>query len=215
MKLWWEQTGIKLKEQLNCNGADERLKGKFHSCGWQIKKSLLWPLISAKTKDVGRMKLSWFLIVSHACFFSSILQISLNLSVLANSRSQFLLDRLGRCLKLFVSTESISCHEFASQFGLPIFFVREKHPKLPRIPSRPRQCLFEWSSDLPLFAGHGRSIASNNKGAYMSGDNSDQIGPRLSQNGEMQQVKTATTRDYTFTAWKIWFRNYYVAYAFV
>ena len=35
--------------------------------------------------------------------------------------SQFLLHRLGRCLKLFVSTESTSCHEFASQFGLDIF----------------------------------------------------------------------------------------------
>ena len=30
-----------------------------------------------------------------------------------------------------------------------------------------------------------------------------------------QQVKTATTRVYTFTAWSIWFRNYYVAHAFV
>ena len=79
-------------------------------------------------------------------------------------------------------------------------FIREKHPKLSRIPSRPRQCLFEWSSDLPLFDGHGRSIASDKVGAYMSGDNSDHIGPsavRLSQNGEMQQVKTATTRYYT------------------
>ena len=40
--------------------------------------------------------------------------------MLANSRSQLLLDRLGRCLKPFVSTESISCHEFASQFGVAI-----------------------------------------------------------------------------------------------
>ena len=50
---------------------------------------------------------------------------------------------------------------------------------------------------MPLFTGHGRSIASDNVGAYMSGDNSDHIGPsgvRLSQNGEMQQVKTASMR---------------------
>ena len=40
------------------------------------------------------------------------------LSQLAYRRSQFLLDRLGRYLKLFVSTDSISSHEFASQFGL-------------------------------------------------------------------------------------------------
>ena len=43
------------------------------------------------------------------------------LSVIANCRLQFLLNRLGRCFKLFLSTESISCHEFASQFGLEIF----------------------------------------------------------------------------------------------
>ena len=141
--------------------------------------------------------------------FTIILLKSVCLSVLANSRSQFLLDRLGSCLKLFVSTESIFCHGFTSQFSLANFFIREKHPKLSRIPIRPRQCLFEWSSDRPLFTGHGRSIAS---------DNSDHIGPssvRLSQNGEMQQVKMASTRDYTFTACKMWFSNYYVAYAFV
>ena len=46
---------------------------------------------------------------------------------LANCRSQFLLDRLGRCLKLFVSSESTFSHKFASQFGLAIFYTREKH----------------------------------------------------------------------------------------
>ena len=49
------------------------------------------------------------------------------LSVFANCRSQFLLDLLGRCLKLSVSAENISCHEFAFQFGLAILFIREKH----------------------------------------------------------------------------------------
>ena len=47
------------------------------------------------------------------------------MSMLANGRSQFLLVRLGRCFKLFVSTESTSCHEFASHFGLEIFFTRK------------------------------------------------------------------------------------------
>ena len=42
-------------------------------------------------------------------------------------------------------------------------------------------------------AGHGRSIAS---------DNSDHGSERLSKNAEKQQVKPATTRVYTFTAWK-------------
>ena len=50
------------------------------------------------------------------------------LSQLANCRSQCLLDRLGRCLKQFVSTERTSCREFASQFGLD-FFLTRKTPK--------------------------------------------------------------------------------------
>ena len=50
------------------------------------------------------------------------------LSVLANCRSKFLLDCLRRCLKLFVSTESTSCHEFASQFGQDIFlYMKNGH----------------------------------------------------------------------------------------
>ena len=46
--------------------------------------------------------------------------IILCLSVLANCRLQCLLGRIGRCLKLFASTDSTSCCEFASQFGLEI-----------------------------------------------------------------------------------------------
>ena len=46
----------------------------------------------------------------------------------ANGRSQFLLDRLGRCFQLFVSSDSTSSHEFACQFGLA-FFLCEKHSK--------------------------------------------------------------------------------------
>ena len=60
-------------------------------------------------------------------------------------------------------------------------------------------------------ASHGRSIASDNT----SGDNSDHSGEILSQNGKKQQVKTATARGYTSRLEKMWFRNYYVAYAFV
>ena len=65
--------------------------------------------------------------------------------MLANCRSQFLLDRLGRCLKLFVSTEST----FASQFGLD-FFIREKHQKTIMNTKSLVQLLFEWRSDRPL-----------------------------------------------------------------
>ena len=49
----------------------------------------------------------------------------------------------------------------------------------------------------------------------LKGYNCGHSGDRLSQNGEKQQVKTTTTRVYTFTARKMWFRNYYVAHVFV
>ena len=49
--------------------------------------------------------------------------------MLANCRLQFLLDRLGKWLKLFVSTDSTSCHEFASQFDLAICLCAKKHPR--------------------------------------------------------------------------------------
>ena len=71
--------------------------------------------------------------------------LSVCLSQLANCRSQFLLDRLGRCLKLFVSTESTSRHEFASQFGLEFFNTR-KTLKPSGKPGRQCQCLFQWSA---------------------------------------------------------------------
>ena len=34
----------------------------------------------------------------------------------------FLLDRLGRCIKLIVSSRGTSCHEFAPQFGLACMY---------------------------------------------------------------------------------------------
>ena len=51
--------------------------------------------------------------------------LSVCLATFADCRSQFLLDRLGRCLKLIVSSGSTSCHEFASQFGLAFFYTRK------------------------------------------------------------------------------------------
>ena len=46
------------------------------------------------------------------------------LSMLENCRLQLLLDRLGRCLKLFASIGDPSSHEFASQFGRATFYMR-------------------------------------------------------------------------------------------
>ena len=114
------------------------------------------------------------------------------LSVLANSRSQFLLDHLGRCLKLFVSNESISCHEFASQFGL----ANTQNYREYRVA---RANIIFLNKPVNGHCSPGR-VDRSPATTYMSGDNSDHSGVRLRQNGEMQQVKTATKRDYTFTA---------------
>ena len=70
-----------------------------------------------------------------------------NMSPFANCRSQFLPDRLGRCLKLAVSSESISCHEFASQFGLE-FVIREKKKKPIVNTESPACCLFRMQMSL-------------------------------------------------------------------
>ena len=114
-------------------------------------------------------------------------------------KSQFLLDRLGRCLKLFVSTESTYSHELGSQFGLAFFYSRKKHQKsIAKTGSRASVCSMNKRATRRKEggnAGHGRSIASDN----MSGDNSDHSGEILSQNDEKHHVKSATTRVYTFT----------------
>ena len=50
---------------------------------------------------------------------------SVCLATFAECSSQFLIDRLGRCLKLIASTRGTFCHEFASQFGLEFFYTRK------------------------------------------------------------------------------------------
>ena len=56
-----------------------------------------------------------------------------------------MLDRLGRCRKLIVSSESISCHEFASQFGLEFVLYAKKPPNISLIQSRLRVVHFNGS----------------------------------------------------------------------
>ena len=109
--------------------------------------------------------------------------------MLANSRSQFLLNRLGRCPKLFVWTERISCHEFASQFGLAIFLYAKntKNYREYRV-----TCTNVYLNEAAT--GHCSLVTVGRSPAYMSGDNSDYSVVRLSQNGKVQQVKTAKTR---------------------
>ena len=60
-------------------------------------------------------------------------------STFADCRSQFLLDRLGRCLKLIVSYRGTSSHEFESQFGLEFFYTRKNsQTTVGPITNRPR-----------------------------------------------------------------------------
>ena len=123
--------------------------------------------------------------------FTAGFHVPLNLSVcpstFADCRSQFLLDRLGRCLKLIVSSGSTSCHEFASQFGLAFFLYAKNMHKLSRMPSLAHMAV-EWTSHTDNNAVTVESLATrrsrNNCG----------------HTAKNQRVKTATVRVYTVTA---------------
>ena len=113
--------------------------------------------------------------------------------------SQFLFDRLGGCIKLFVSTDGQYPHEFASRFGLAFFYSR-KTPKNDRENRVQRKCMLNEPPSDPSKRGgearHGQSISSDQPKRRHCG----QIGDRYSQNGEKQQVKRATPRVYASTA---------------
>ena len=125
------------------------------------------------------------------------------MSLFANCRSQLLFDRLGRYLKLFVSTVIPYSHEFVSQFGLAHFY-RRKAPKNYR-ENRVVVRVFSWMSQRPVETARTWTATT----AVIAATD-------WAKTAKTQQVKTATTRLYTFTAWNInWFRNYHVAYALV
>ena len=125
--------------------------------------------------------------VTAAYIYTIILLKSVCLSTFADCRSQFLLDRLERCLKLFVSSGSTSCHEFASQFGLAFFLYAKNIHKLSRMPSLAHMAV-EWTSHTDNNAVTVESLATrrsrNNCG----------------HTAKNQRVKTATVRVYTVTA---------------
>ena len=62
---------------------------------------------------------------AHCASFKSILPVCRSYQTASRNSSSIV---SGDIIKLFVSTESPSCHEFASQFGQAIFFTR-KPPK--------------------------------------------------------------------------------------
>ena len=114
---------------------------------------------------------------------------SVCLSLFANCRSQFLLDRLGRYLKLFALTVIPFCHEFASLLRIAIFY-RRKAPKNYR-ENRVAAQVLSWMNQratrqkgavTPVTVG--RSPATCRNGDNMNDDNCDHSSDRLSRNVE-------------------------------
>ena len=124
---------------------------------------------------------------------------------LANCRSQLLLDCFGRCIKLFVSTESTSSHEFSSQFGLAFLYAKNIQ-KLSRRPAL-AQVSVEWTS-IDRRKEAVKPVTVDRSPATIWAATTAII-------AATDWAKPATTIVNTFTAWKMWFTNYYVAYAFV
>ena len=120
------------------------------------------------------------------------------MSQLPKCRSQFLLDRIGRCLNLFVSIERTSAHEFAFQLGLDMFYTLKTSTNY-----RENRLSSKFMLNV---AASGRKEAlltpvTVDRSPGNSGNGKGHSGDILSQTCEKQQVKTVTTRMYTFTAW--------------
>ena len=145
----------------------------------------------------------------------------------ANCWSQFLLDRLGRYLNLFVSTVGPSSHEFASQFGIAIV-MGKKDPQTIAVTELPARVL-RWMNQRPVTVDHQRPVEKErylrsrlinsdpSNGDKLNGDRCGGSVDKLSQNGDKAIKSKRRQREfiYTFTAWIFWFRDYYVAHAFV
>ena len=113
--------------------------------------------------------------------------LSVCLSMLASCRSQFLRDRLGRCLKLFVSTDSRAY--ILSQVRLsfrPSYFYTRKTPTNYREDRPSCMCLLnEQATPVTMRSrlNRQRAIGVATTAVKLSGD-------RLNRNSEKQQVKT-------------------------
>ena len=86
-------------------------------------------------------------------------------------------------------------------------FLYAKNTKMYREDRISRNCLLNEQASAP--SKRGITPVTATTWAATAAINS---GVRLSQNGEKQQVKTATTRVYTFTAWKMWKLNTHSKY---
>ena len=121
-------------------------------------------------------------------------------TLLASCRSQLLLDRLGKCLKLFVSTVGTSCHKFASQYCLEMFlYAKLGHTTTPNIgccaAARQRIVCRSRSTDRQ----RQRALAATTEGLAVS-----DRGNATSQNDKNERL-------YLHGLKKMWFSNHCVA----
>ena len=89
------------------------LEGHDSGTAWTdlLSKALKEAQLMSLPPDIFKVRTSTIILLKSVC-----------LSLFANYSSQFLLDRLGRFLKLFVSTVIPFSHQFASQSALQMFF---------------------------------------------------------------------------------------------
>ena len=96
-----------------------------------------------------------------------------------------------------------------------IFLYAKNINKLPRKPTF-AYLTVEWTSGAAghtaLSDGHGWMASDSSLCRYNCGNT---YPDRLTKTAKINKSKTGTIRVYTFTALTMWFRNYYVAYAFV
>ena len=122
-----------------------------------------------------------FIIYTIICLKSVCLSVCL--ATFADCRSQFLLDRLGRCLKLIVSYRGTSSHEFASQFGLEFFYTRKTYINYSEC--RPSlNCLLNEKGRNAGLAGDRSTVSGKHTRAF-NGHSTD----RLSQHDENNKSK--------------------------
>ena len=142
-----KQNSLKIQStchwKFNCATSRSRREINYlNRCRPFTKKMLSEYILHVKIHMPHRYDIYTIILLKSVC-------LSVCVSVLANGRSQFLHDLLGRCLKLFVSTDSTSCHEFASQFGLEFFYMRKTPKTIANTPSH--TLLFIWMKQLPAF----------------------------------------------------------------
>ena len=137
-----------------------------------------------------------------SAIYTIILLKSVCLSLYVNYRPQFLLDRLGRYLKMFVSTVIPSFLRVRISVRPSNVFMGEKHPKLSqklshrtsiRLIASARRNADNLNGDN---CGHGWSPVTHRNGDNLNGDNCGHSGNRLSQNGRKSTSKNSDNKSW-------------------